>query len=599
VYQKLTKNAISEQKRYRRENSITPKDKIFMQNLCVGPLVRATSTTSTVIWAEFDQPCTVTLSATLAASPEQPPIQVTTRTISIGGHHYATPQLQGLEPARWYNYHLETSALATSDANKTTSTPNTIVDMLRCFRTLDEAETRAESSLRVLYGSCRLLNQPEKDTLDALGQWLIKQVDLREQVWPHVLLLIGDQIYADIPPPPLVQMRPSMKDGATSFEDFASQYRYVWTTTTSVRQALACIPTYMTCDDHEITNGWNGAPTWRTQMLQSGREQTLIDGMVAYWVYQEWGNLDQQEVAHPLMRIMKEAEQTGEDALEALRTCIKQTIFGDTDLHWHYTIPTTPPIFVTSTRINRSCTPYNNERYAPTHIMSTQQMAELRGWLQEQQAGVSLLVSSVPVLLPPFIGFAEYLAGVRLWTQASAPLRWLGRQLARLQLKVAELAQFEHWPVYTTSWHELVQSVAQQTGDVVILGGDVHFSYTIEGRPVISRQSHTPSSRLYQLVSTPIQNSLHTKERRLIQGQAFIKRAIYGSLSTRVLPLQMQNAHMDTHHDLLFENTLAHVTITLHPEQEHRYDLEQEYLGIVDGQLQVIGRTLFSRNTRQ
>src|SRR5262249_12143993 len=134
---------------------------------------------------------------------------------------------------------------------------------------------------------------------------------------------------------------------------------------------------------------------------------------------------------------------------------------GETDLHWHYTIPTTPPIFVTSTRINRSSTftQSTDERYAPTNIMSPQQMTELHGWLQEQQTGVSLLVSSVPVLLPPCIGLAEYLTGVRLWTHAIAPLRWLGRQLARLQLKVADRAGFEHWPTYTISWHELLKSL--------------------------------------------------------------------------------------------------------------------------------------------
>src|SRR5258708_34726712 len=125
---------------------------------------------------------------------------------------------------------------------------------------------------------------------------------------------------------------------------------------------------------------------------------------------------------------------------------------------------------------------HNNERYAPMQIMSTRQMAELRGWLQEQETGVSLLVSSVPVLLPPCIGLAEYLTGIRPWTHAIAPLRWLGRQLARLQLKIAERAGFEHWPVYVASWQELIQSVVQQTGDVVVLAGDVHFSYAVEAR---------------------------------------------------------------------------------------------------------------------
>jgi hypothetical protein len=174
--------------------------------------------------------------------------------------------------------------------------------------------------------------------------------------------------------------------------------------------------------------------------------------------------------------------------------------------------------------------------------------------------------------------------------------RWLGRQLARLQLTVADHAGFEHWPVYATSWHEMVESVAQQKGDVVVLAGDVHFSYAMEGRPIISHQSHTPLSRLYQLVSTPIQNALQTNERRLIQGQALITRATYGGLATRVLPFHVQNTHVDTHHGLLFENTVARITLTLRPQQEHNYDLQQDYLGNVDGQLQVLGWTLFSGN---
>ena len=550
-----------------------------MKHLRVGPLVRATTATSVVIWAELAQPCTVILSATLDASPSQPPIQVTTRTITVGGHHYVAPQLQGLEPARWYNYRLDISAPATLDPDHAASPPDTAVNMLQCFRTLDQAATRAEHSLRLFYGSCRRLTQPKRDTLEALGRWLIQHSDLREQLWPHVLLLIGDQIYADNPPPPLIQMYSHTHNRALSFADFALQYSYVWTNTPGVRQALACIPTFMMHDDHEIMNGWNGTPTWRAQVALSGQDHILVDGLVAYWVYQGWGNLDpQQEATHPLMQIMKEATQTGKDALQALRTCIKQTVLGSTDLRWHYTIPTTPPIFVSATRTNRSSTLHLDDPYAPMYIMSDQQMAELRNWLQEQQTGISLLVSSIPILLPPCIGLAEYLAGVRLWTDASTPLRWLGHQLARLQFKVAEIAGFEHWPVYTTSWHELVSSIAQQAGDVVVLSGDVHFSYSMEGRPVATQRSHLQPPRLYQLVSTPIQNALQTKERRLIRGQAFIKRATYGGLSTRVLPLQVQHPHIDTLHDLLFEDTIARIIITLQPQHEQKYDIRQEYL---------------------
>ena len=59
----------------------------------------------------------------------------------------------------------------------------------------------------------------------------------------------------------------------------------------------------------------------------------------------------------------------------------------------------------------------------------------------------------------------------------------------------------------------------------------------------------------------------------------------------------MQNTYATTHHGLLLENTLARVTLTLQPQQERKYDLEQEYFGIVGGELEVIGRTLFADNT--
>ena len=159
--------------------------------------------------------------------------------------------------------------------------------------------------------------------------------------------MIGDQIYADQPPAALKKVYPQLAHGANTFEDFALLYEYAWTKDKGVRQALAVIPTYMIFDDHEITNNWNISPTWRAAALQKGLAQALVDGLVAYWVYQGWGNLDRRTQSHlsPLLSIMQEAEQSGEDVLEALRTQIKQEMSGKADLHWHYTIPTQPAYF--------------------------------------------------------------------------------------------------------------------------------------------------------------------------------------------------------------------------------------------------------------
>src|SRR6266550_84606 len=57
--------------------------------------------------------------------------------------------------------------------------------------------------------------------------------------------------------------------------------------------------------------------------------------------------------SNPLLTIMDKAAQSGEDALEDLRTCMRREVYEDTSLHWHYTIPTMPPIFVADIRADR------------------------------------------------------------------------------------------------------------------------------------------------------------------------------------------------------------------------------------------------------
>ena len=189
----------------------------------------------------------------------------------------------------------------------------------------------------------------------------------------------------------------------------------------------------MIFDDHEVTNAWNVSPTWRERALQYGGEQTLVDGLVAYWVYQGWGNLcNQNPDSHALLAIMQQAEQSGEDVLEALRACIRREVYEEIAIHWYYEIATVPPIFVADVRADRPAV-FNGASAidAPARIMSQEQMEELRNWMQGHASSTALLISSVPVLLPPLIGLAEYLMGIRPFQRA--PLRWLGHFLSTIK----------------------------------------------------------------------------------------------------------------------------------------------------------------------
>jgi len=105
--------------------------------------------------------------------------------------------------------------------------------------------------------------------------------------------------------------------------------------------------------------------------------------------------------------------------------------------------------------------------------------------------------------LPPLIGFAEYVTGVRPFHRVCSGLvRQLGQALAGIQQKLALRMSFEHWPAFEATWHELIELLAMRERDMVILSGDVHFSYAM-----VARRTFFPSRRrhavLYQFVASP------------------------------------------------------------------------------------------------
>jgi hypothetical protein len=559
----------------------------------VGPLVRATSTTTAVIWAEFYQPGKITLSATPYSAPSTPSVTTSSHTVNAGGRSYAALQLTDLQPATWYTYQLEN--LADQAANEQAPAQTGLQPPhYQCFRTLaTKAEYQSptqEISLRIAYGSCRDLHIPEHDSFSAFGAWLLEHFSQRDTLWPHLLLLIGDQIYADEPSAGFLQLYPDLQKGAQTFENFASMYTHAWTLDEQVRQVLAALPTYMIFDDHEITNNFNISPTWRARALRKGKEQLLVDGLVAYWIYQGWGNLCQRNPSqHPLLRIMHDAAMSGEDALEALRTCISSALYEQTRLTWHYEIPTTPSIFVMDVRVDRPAI-FNSQTAfteTPASIMHPDQMQQLALWLYEKQVAPAILVSSVPILLPPLIGLGEYLMGIRPWHKNIAPLRWLGRQVARVQHKLAIGTSFDHWPVFNTTWRNLVNLLGKSRQDILVLSGDVHFSYAMQARRT---KKSTHDAHMYQLVSTPLQNELSPNSRKLVLGQARLHRATYGGLHTRILPMYTSNHKQRVPHDMLLQTNIA--LVTLQSQEDGKYKIQQEYLGFVEDRMDVVGQTI-------
>ncbi|HTI13814.1 MAG TPA: alkaline phosphatase D family protein [Dictyobacter sp.] len=561
-----------------------------MPFLCVGPLIRAASSTSVAIWAELSEHCTVKITVTPENNhTDTTPISVQTSTVQVDSHFYVLAQIQGLQPASWYSYILK------ADTEQHILHIEGSTPLQQYFRTL--STNPDQSPLRLAYGSCRKADPTKPDTLSAFGSWLQEKQATRDADWPHLLLLIGDQIYADEPPPVLFSTYPQLQDGATQFADFAILYQYAWAHDDGVRQALASIPTYMIFDDHEILNNWNVSPSWRAEAIRAGQTQTLIDGLLAYWVYQGWGNYTPgTDTTHPLSHIMDQGRENKTDVGQELRALLRKEIFGQSSIAWHYTIPTTPAIFVMNARTERtasfSTTPH--ELNAPTEIMNSSQMDDLQEWLQQNTQGPGILASSVPVLLPPAIGLLEYIAGLRPLSAKSGIASIVGNILTKIQQRVIDSADFDHWPIYNRSWQRLLKLLQGQHRDMLLLSGDVHFSYALQARFLASNHQET---MLYQLVSTPLQNELDASSLRKLKIQSRINQTTYSGLHTKILPFKKQTATATIDHNLLFENAIAFVTVE--KQTNGKYHFQQIYAGSRNGKLEILGQTQLDESREQ
>src|SRR5262249_23006570 len=64
------------------------------------------------------------------------------------------------------------------------------------------------------------------------------------------------------------------------------------TTLGRVRRVLANVATYMTFDDHEVTDDWFMDEDWRSEALSNaGATQVIRNGLLAFCLFQRWGNV--------------------------------------------------------------------------------------------------------------------------------------------------------------------------------------------------------------------------------------------------------------------------------------------------------------------
>lgn len=425
--------------------------------LVLGPLLRYADETAATIWVETDRACLVEILGRQA------------RTFEVAGHHYALVVIDGLEPGSEHDYQVALDGIVRWPEPGSPFPPSTV-------------RTRAPGRpVRLLFGSCRVAEPRPRGThaaehgTDALAACARGLRETPRESWPDVLLLIGDQVYADNPGPAtraFIQRRrdPAVPPGleVADFTEYCALYREAWSEPT-VRWLLSVVPTAMIFDDHDVHDDWNTSAAWRAEYdAKPWWPSRLAGAYMSYWLYQHLGNLAPDELGKDdLWRQVREAD----DAAAVLGDYAVRADQRGEGIRWSFRRDYGKVrVVVIDSRSRRVLEPGQRR-------MTDE--AEWR-WVTEAVSGTPdhvVLASSLPLLLPRGIHYLE------AWSEAVCDGAW-GSRAARAGERLRQAVDLEHWASYRASfaeWEALLARLAtgahKPPASITVLGGDIHHSY--------------------------------------------------------------------------------------------------------------------------
>jgi phosphodiesterase/alkaline phosphatase D-like protein len=458
--------------------------------------------TDATIWVETDEPCEVEV------------LGARERTWCVEGHHYALLHVEGLEPGTSTPYSVALDG-EIAWPEPTAMFPHATI------RTLG-----AGAPLRVAFGSCRVSAPHEppyslrKDQdsrgreIDAAYAYCKRMIEQDEAEWPQLLLLVGDQVYADEVSPgtaDFIRSRRSVEeppgDQVADFEEYAHLYWDSWGDP-AIRWMLSAVASAMIFDDHDVHDDWNTSQAWLDEYRAKPWWNERITGaLMSYWIYQHIGNLSPEELAEDELyaRVREEGVTDAGPLLREFAYRADREVDGS---RWSYARDLgATKLIVMDSRAGRV-------------LEGRRKMVDEDEW--DYIAGHAegdfdhlLLATSLPLLLAPGMHYLE------AWNEAVCAGAW-GGLWARLGEKIRQGLDLEHWAAFQESFDRVVELLrAVATGErgrapasIVLLSGDVHHAYLAE---VAFPRGTEPESNVWQAVCSPVRNPLDTHERRVIK----------------------------------------------------------------------------------
>ncbi|MER7971247.1 alkaline phosphatase D family protein [Streptomyces sp. NPDC096080] len=462
-----------------------------MAELRLGPLLRYADGSSATVWVETSRPCAAEVRCADGT-------RAGTRTFRIAGHHYALVAVEGLTPGTTTAYEVFLDDVRAWPPPDSRFPPSVI-------RTGPEGD-----AVRIAFGSCRWAAPPsdEPDPVgpDALDSLASRVAAAPEGERPDVLVLLGDQVYADETSDATRRWLATRRDldeppggQVADYEEYTRLYHESWLDP-EIRWLLSTVPSCMIFDDHDLIDDWNTSAAWLADMRATPwwRER-LLSGLMSYWVHQHLGNLTPAALAaDPLYAAVRDAP----DGTEALRAFAHEADADPTSARWSYRRDFGRVRLLMAD--SRAARVLDEDRRAMLHP------AEF-AWLREQALDAPeecdhlLVGTSLPWLLPHLVHDAER------WDAALCRGE-RGPRWARFGERLRRTADLEHWAAFPESFESLAALLAeagsgpQAPATVLVLSGDVHHAYVAE--PRWPPGTSAPDARVLQLTCSPVHNSV-------------------------------------------------------------------------------------------
>src|SRR3954452_24826756 len=436
-----------------------------MGGLILGPLLRYVSQTEATVWVETDEPGEVEV------------LGRRDRTFCIDGHHYALICLRNLEPGSSQEYEVKLDGERVWPLDD--GFPPSVL------RTL-----RRDARLGIVFGSCRVAvphhppytltkdEDPEHGReIDALYALALRMKEQPVEEWPDLLLMIGDQVYADEDAPETRRFIRERRgtdgepgDDVADYEEYTRLYRETWGEET-IRWLLSVVPSAMLLDDHDVHDDWNTSISWLEEIREKPWWHRRITGALAsYWVYQHLGNLSPDEIGD---RGILDHIKSAPDAGHALHEWAGDVDWGSDGRRWSFSrdLGNGVRLVMLDSREGRVL----GER--PRRMFEDEEWEWLEGVITGDVRHL-LVADTLPIFLPQAIHNLES------WNDAVAAGAWT-RAMKGFGERVRRAIDLEHWGAFPHSFDRIVELIraagAGERGDppksIVTLGGDIHHAY--------------------------------------------------------------------------------------------------------------------------